>query len=808
MIDQMPVPQTSPFISSAGHNSSRRIPGDTFGATPESPRPLDSGMGMAVARRTVFRPSDNEDMGRVADRVAAGNMGLLKRPLTLDEQLEQIRLRNAIASGALPTSGRHLQQGDETQHTRDIGVFSNCATAIVSFGKFYLLLSGAGVGRSYDDELMIVNWTDAPRLLFHLSKEHPDYPHTEAQKCHLGVMLNLLPFCTSSDPTGIVDAFIAKNFVQDLDALDYYKTEVYIIPDSREGWGKALEKIEGGAYRRERHKTLVLEFSAIRREGSPIGGMQDRPASGPISLMRAFLNLRNHVIETTTDMPLWEQAMRVDHYFSMEVQVGGARRAARMATKSWRDPGIFNFIRIKSEGGLWTANHSVMVDTEFWNLVNAPTTDDLMSIYAHAVFNEVTRCAYINGEPGFITADKLEDYHTGFARQKLIYTDGRDFMSSRYKVHAASDLLADLAQRSLTCRYPVTTNPCGEICLHVTGGVCVISDYAPVLACPVSFDSFIPGDVPEDVALEWDARVEDSVRLGERFLIRVNTMDALYGEEIKRTNRTGLGPTGLQEYAWMRFGFDFLDLLDDEGVSAPFWALINRFSEAAKEESIIYSAELGLEPPTTVTTVKPAGTTSKLYGLTEGGHLLSFRQLLRWVQFKGEKNPKTDLWTDTTTPLLLDYEAKGYPILPLKTFPGMTAVGFPAVPLLTRLGIGDRAITASEATPEQQYRWLRNLEKYWIGAKRGNQVSYTMKVYTDRYDLEAFREIVRTNQPTIRCCAIMPTKPDHELGYEYLPEEDVPLDRFAEIVSRINDPDAVEHIDLTTLQCASGACPI
>ena len=105
--------------------------------------------------------------------------------------------------------------------------------------------------------------------------------------------------------------------------------------------------------------------------------MQGRPASGPVSLLRALLNIRRQVIEPArtrgADLPLWEQAMLVDHHLSVEVQVGGARRAARMATKNWRDPGIFRFIRCKSEGGLWTANNSVMVDREFWQRVEQAT---------------------------------------------------------------------------------------------------------------------------------------------------------------------------------------------------------------------------------------------------------------------------------------------------------------------------------------------------------------------------------------------------------------------------------------------------
>ena len=172
----------------------RAIPGAAFGDTPAAPRLLDGGMGAAVARRTVFRPEDAECFGRVADRVADGNISLLGRPLTDAERLEQARLRNAIATGALLTSGRHLQHGDANQASRNMEVFTNCATAIASFAKFYLLLNGSGVGRAYDDALMAVDWAHAPALLLHLSPGHPDYPHDDEALCRLGVDLGLLPW--------------------------------------------------------------------------------------------------------------------------------------------------------------------------------------------------------------------------------------------------------------------------------------------------------------------------------------------------------------------------------------------------------------------------------------------------------------------------------------------------------------------------------------------------------------------------------------------------------------------------------------
>jgi hypothetical protein len=287
--------------------------------------------------------------------------------------------------------------------------------------------------------------------------------------------------------------------------------------------------------------------------------------------------------------------------------------------------------------------------------------------------------------------------------------------------------------------------------------------------------------------------------------MRANTMDALYGEEVRRTNRMGIGPTGLHEWAWMRFGFSFADLLD-ETRSAPFWAMLSHLSDAAKQEGTSYADQLGLPAPFTVTTVKPAGTTSKLFGLTEGAHLPARRQYLRWVQFRGRR--ENDGWTADSDPLLAQYEALGYPVRPLQSFPGMAIVGFPTLPLIQRLGIADRLTTASDATPEDQYRWLSLLERHWIGAEQGNQVSYTLKLFTDRHSLEDFRAMVLTHQPQIRCCAILPSRPDHELGYEYLPEEEIDEASFATLAAGINDTALHEAVDMAHLACASGVCPI
>src|SRR5262249_3658743 len=150
-------------------------------------------------------------------------------------------------------------------------------------------------------------------------------------------------------------------------------------------------------------------------------------------------------------------------------------------------------------------------------------------------------------------------------------------------------------------------------------------------------------------------------------LIRTNLMDCIYKREVDRTNRIGVGMTGFHEWAYARFGFGWHELVD-EVKSKELWLTVARFKRAVVDEAERYSKELGVVVPHTTTTMKPAGTTSKLFGLTEGAHLPPMKELLRWVQFRNDD------------PLVAEYEAKGYPVRKLKSYEGTTIVGFPTKP--------------------------------------------------------------------------------------------------------------------------------
>lgn len=742
-------------------------------------RPLHPGMGQAVAERTILRKKEDdswETWGDVAHRVALGNSLLAPEA---DRKEEYFMLRKHIANASLLMSGRHLQHGDENQPNRNMEVFTNCATAASSFALFYLLLNGSGVGRCYDDDMMLTNWDNAPNIRCVLSDSHPDFDWSAHES--------------------VRDA--RHKYGSGRDVM-WFK-----VPDSREGWAKGLEIWENAAFEKiHKDKLFILDFSEVRARGLPIGGMQDRPASGPVPLMNAFYK---SATLKGAGLGTWRQSLYVDHYFAECVLVGGARRAARMSTKSWRDESILDFIHVKRPveydglkmdeiidlrgasptpptGFLWSSNNSITVDAEFWKLVGIKRGDDKFNapdaIRARKILRAITQASYGDGtgEPGIINADKLVQNDEGW--DNLV--KGTYFGSKKYQLEEDTEvMMARLAKRAKRKKLHMITNPCGEITLSVLGGYCTIADVVPYHA-------------------ETLDEAEEAFRVATRALIRVNQMDCLYKKEVLRTNRIGVGMTGVHEFAWKFFKLGFDDLVDEEK-SKDFWLTLARFNRAVHDEAVTYSKKLGMVTPHTQTTIKPAGTTSKLFGLTEGWHLPSMAWYMRWVQFRHDD------------PLIEKYQTAGYPVRELVQYPGTFIVGFPTQPTIATLGLEDKLVTAGEASPQDQYKWLMLGEKYWIhgtdeegdlvSESYGNQISYTLKYIPDNVDYKHFRDMLIEYQQQIRCCSVMPQTDSS--AYEYQPEQSVTKAEYEAfghaIQSAMEEDIGKEHVG-----CGSEVCPV
>ncbi len=294
---------------------------------------------------------------------------------------------------------------------------------------------------------------------------------------------------------------------------------------------------------------------------------------------------------------------------------------------------------------------------------------------------------------------------------------------------------------------------CSEIAFLLLGSFCVIADCVPFFADTLD-------------------EAEESFRVATRALIRVNLMDSVYNKEVKRTNRIGVAMTGIHEFAWKFFGYNFYDLIN-EGKSKDFWMTLSRFARAVADEARKYCKVHNLPYPFTLRAIKPAGTTAKLFGLTEGWHLPSMAWYLRWVQFS------------ISDPLVETYQSLGYPVKSLTQYKNTVIVGFPTKLTICDLIPEDKIVYAGEATPEEQYQWLKLGEKYWIECveeggtpceERGNQISYTLKYDPKKVSYEEFARTLKENQSKIRCCAVMPQ--EDASAYEYLPEEAISKEEY------------------------------
>ncbi|RMH21449.1 MAG: ribonucleoside-diphosphate reductase, partial [Gammaproteobacteria bacterium] len=595
-------------------------------------------------------------------------------------------------------------------------------------------------------------------------------------------------------------------------------TVVFVVPDSREGWAQAVAQIEVMAFKKNTDKTLVLDFSKVRPKGAPIGGMQGRPASGPIPFMHSiYIGLKE---AQQHDEP-WKQAMIIDHWLADCVRVGGARRSARIAVKYWKDPTVIGFIEFKRPeeyAGMsvdeiieynktckyqpyakyYSSNNSVLVDKEFWDSLEKYHKGDRsdLAVWAHKVFTRITESSYyeVMGEPGIINVDRLTDK----GRDQIDFDAVLNGMKNYPKTAVddqTMDYLAAYKDTLLSKKYIMIVNPCGEINLSIMGGLCVIGDTLPFHADTLD-------------------EAEDAFRTTARALIRINRLDAFYQAEVNRTNRIGVSMTGIHEFMWKFFKVAFRESLKpdfdkwkqarDAGENtqehpdvavraADFWMTLNRFHLAVEDEVRKYSAKLGVTIPHTALTIKPAGTTSKLFGVSEGAHLPAYAYYMRWVQFEDHSQ------------LVDEYEQKGYPVIrKLKTYSGVSLVGFPTALRIAALDIPkEKMVLAGQATMEEQFQWLMLLERFYIDgvdpetmkpleSKMGSQVSYTLKYDPKSVSFDDFVRAIAKYQKHIKCVSVLPQADTS--SYEYLPEDPITKEEYEYYTAEIKRREQGEHM--------------
>jgi len=339
-------------------------------------------IGKTVYERSYSRVKEDgtrESWAETVLRVVNGNAAFVDEKFI--EPYERTKLFHLLFSFKFLPGGRHLWATGTSR-----SFISNCFTAVFDpddFSRhftftFARLMEGGGIGSSYSDMHFKKYRPISHEVELHIvcSPQHGDYEELQSELS-----------------TEYSDEWFGTS----------------IIPDSREGWTEALEMVLRAHIDRN-GEPLVLDVSQIRPKGSLLKSFGGT-ASGPLALLLLLKRTNQFLNSYQGRKPDWKLAMAIDHEIARAVVAGGNRRSSLLASKSWRDPEIIDFIDIKNTedgtGNFWTMNISVEVDADFWKIHRKGKGKDYT--YVNKLLDLISKGMARDGEPGLINRTKMEE---------------------------------------------------------------------------------------------------------------------------------------------------------------------------------------------------------------------------------------------------------------------------------------------------------------------------------------------------------------------------------------------------------------
>lgn len=347
-------------------------------------------------------------------------------------------------------------------------------------------------------------------------------------------------------------------------------TEVFVIPDSREGWVESLEKLLFSYFAKHfgfnKPCGVKFDYSLIRPAGIPIqgfGGVSSGPGPlvklhGQLDAMLSKLSGKNITVTTITDiMNMIGQCVVAGNVRrTAQIALGPATNSEYRKLKDYRwDPSAQKYegrMAHRAAWG-WASNNSVLVDQ--------------LSDFA-----EISGQTAINGEPGFVFMDNIRAYSR--------MCDPADHKDEK----------------------AMGTNPCGEQTLESYELCCLVETF------PSRAES------KED----YMRTLKFAYLLGKTATL-VNTTWHETNRVQKRNRRIGTSVSGVTNFI-SKYSLEKLREWLDEG-----------YRHIATWDDI-YSSWLCVPKSIKTTSVKPSGTVSLLAGVNPGCHFPEFDYYIRRIR--------------------------------------------------------------------------------------------------------------------------------------------------------------------------------
>jgi len=512
-------------------------------------------IGETVFKRTYSQNKEDgtkEIWPETTIRAIEGNLALVdKKFIEPDEREKLIRL--LFPFGILP-GGRHLNasgmKGRQFLFNCHASGWDNAEPWAHFTFLFDALMQGGGVGANYSNRYLEKLPPIQRQIDIHIvcKEDHPDLHEFHALLCPV----------TKGDRKAHSDAFL--------------------VPDSREGWVEAVERLMMMAWADSDElgpeQRFVIDVSDIRRRGSPLktsGGI----ACGPGPLVKMLSNLVKQLNSCFGRQLTSLDAMTIDHIQADCVVAGGKRRSSRMSVKNWLDADIFEFINCKrTDGAHWTTNISVEIDKKFreaYDNFGSPDHD-----HAKAVMRAIVLGMRTNGEPGFWDIDLSR---VGEREPELMYCP----------------------------------NPCGEICLHMWEN------------CNLGHINM------EFFASKPPTQMMEAYRLMTRWLIRATNGDIPNKRQravVNKNRRISVGFLGLHGYLALQ-GVRYSEAWKDERVKKT----LRQAANVVDREAEYYSVAMGQPIPVKNTGLAPTGSVAPMAGTSTSGQTIEFPYCKRRVRY-------------------------------------------------------------------------------------------------------------------------------------------------------------------------------
>lgn len=388
-----------------------------------------------------------------------------------------------------------------------------------------------------------------------------------------GISDGIKPFAFMMDMSmvGVGVGFDVKGANQiEIHSPDDEYEEIFIIPDTREGWVASLEKLLFSYFAKgfgiEKVGKVIFDYHKIRKAGLPIkgfGGISSGPE--PLKQMHEQISkILNHHLNKNLSITGITDIMNL---IGVCVVAGNVRRTAQIALGHATDAEygklkdyLWNNESNQYEGSsanrapwAWASNNSVLVNNE-------------------SDFKKLAEQTAVNGEPGFIFMDNIKAYSR--------MCDPADF----------KDVKA------------TGTNPCGEQSLESYELCCLVETF-PSRA--ESLDDYM-------------RTLKFAYLLGKTATL-VNTSWHETNRVQKRNRRIGTSVSGVTNF------------LHDKGLHTLKVWLESGYQEIQRWDQI-YSSWLCVPRSIKTTSVKPSGTVSLLAGVNPGCHFPEHSHYIRRVR--------------------------------------------------------------------------------------------------------------------------------------------------------------------------------